>query len=163
MSLSAPEWLGQEPWEDTPRFYESRPCPDCLSIDSARPRRKSATEIRARCAVCGRAGQLKATWREALADFFGPLPGRSPAHGRKVGDRFRVKECAPPVYPLKGLSPGDVVMALDYETGAYTVERESDGQEALIASQNVGEWLPRIIRDPPPARPKRAGAPRPRA
>jgi hypothetical protein len=139
MSLSAPEWLGQEPWEDTPRIYESRPCPECQRWDSARPRRKAVNEILARCAVCGRAGEHKATWREALADFFGPLPGRSPQFGPNVGDRFQVKLCDPPVYPLKKLSPGDVVAMVDFETGRYTVQRVSDGLEALIAWQNIGE------------------------
>ena len=105
MSLSAPEWLNQEPWEDTPAFYEARRCPDCQGIDSALPRRPSSSDIRARCRVCGRTGQSKATWREALADFFGPLPGRSPQFGPKVGERFQVKLCVPPVYPLKKLSP----------------------------------------------------------
>ena len=46
-------------------------------------------------------------------------------------------------YPLKKLQPGDVVRMLDFHVGAYTVRRESDGLEDVIASQNIGEMLPR--------------------
>ena len=82
---------------------------------------------------------MKATWREALTDFFGPLTGRSPQFGPQVGERFKVKLCEPPVYSLKRLSPGDVVVISDFETGAYTVHRISDGVEEIVAHQNIGE------------------------
>jgi hypothetical protein len=137
------KWLGNEPFEVTPRFYEARPCPQCGRSDTANPKRLAppgnAEAIRARCFVCRREGELRPTWREALRAFYGELMGRSPRYGPQVGSRFRVKLCDPPVYPFWKLSAGDVVTLIDFETGAFTVQRDGDGMEEEIAFQNIGE------------------------
>ncbi|HWN97409.1 MAG TPA: hypothetical protein VNT99_20425 [Methylomirabilota bacterium] len=138
-----PAWVQHGPWEPTPRFYDARLCPDCHRPDSAIPHRVAPPNtpgaIRARCHSCARAGGFHPTWREAVADFYGALAGCSPRFGPKVGDMIEVRDSDPVgCYPLRGLQPGDLVKMLDFETGAYTVQRERDGLETIIAYQNIG-------------------------
>ena len=141
--MSTAAWIGHGPWEDTPRFYDARPCPDCRCKDRAVPHKSAPVAIRAICSACLRVGAFRTTWREALADFYGPLPGRSPQRGPKVGARLVVCESNPAgIYPLGGLTAGDVVTLVDFEMGAFTVQRECDAFESVIARQNIGQVLP---------------------
>ena len=125
----------------TPQFYDDRPCPECGCISKPKPPYvySKAPPFQAVCRCCRRKTDWFPTWREALKAFYGELPGRSPPFGPQVGDRFVVRECEPVgCYPLRGLKPGEIVCMLDFHVGAYTVQRESDGLEAIIQWQNVG-------------------------
>jgi hypothetical protein len=144
--MSTWEWAGHGPVETTPRFYDARPCPKCGQHDSALPRRFHHPDgIRARCRICPHVGEVRGTWVEALASFYGPLAGRSPKVGPPVGTRVRVCESDPVgCYPLRRVKAGDIVTLIDFETGCWTLRRD-DGLEDQLARQ-------------PPLLPRRCGA-----
>jgi len=128
----------------TPRFYDDRPCPECGSTSDPKPPRRYRKEppFQAVCQRCGRKRAEFPTWREALRAFYGELPGRSPRSGPPVGSRIVVRESDPVgCSPLHELQPGDIVRLIDFTVGAYTVQRESDGLEEVLAFQNLGEVL----------------------
>lgn len=141
-------WIGQEPFEETPRFYDGRACPECYFADTAVPERVGAPGvmegIRVRCHACGRRSEVKATWREALAAFYGPLPGRNAPFSVPVGTRVKVKESIPAgaYRVMPPLCVGDEVVVVDFEIGCYTVRRD-DGVEGEVAIQNIGYRDPR--------------------
>ena len=139
-----PDWTHNEPFEATPRFYDARPCPQCGRTNTTTPKRNAPPgdpqAIRVQCFLCKHEGEPRPTWRDALRAFYGDLPGRSPPFGPQVGQRFQLRAIEPPVYPLpKGFNVGDVVTMIDFETGSYTVRRDSDGAVTEIQQQNIGD------------------------
>lgn len=126
----------------TPSFFDGRPCPACGCTLNPKPRYLYEKEppFEATCQRCGRTTQSFPTWREALHAFYGEVLGRSPIFGPRAGDHFKVKASdAVGCQPLTGgLKPGDEVRLLDFHLGVFTVQRESDGLEATVSSQNIG-------------------------
>ena len=129
----------------TPRFYNDRSCPECGSTSEPKPPYRHSKEppFQAVCIRCRRQSHWFPSWREALKAFYGELPGRPPQFGPQVGARIVMKQDDPVgCYPLRGgLQIGDVVRLIDFHVGAFTVQRESDGLEAVVAHQNLGEVL----------------------
>ena len=133
----------------TPRFYDERPCPQCGITTPPKPPYRYSKEppFQAICQCCLHSTDSFPTWREALKAFYGELPGRSPQFGPPVGSRIVARESEPiGCYPLRGgLVAGDILRVIDFHVGAFTVQRESDELEAVVAHQNLGEVLPELV------------------